>query len=48
MPKKNTHTPPPARDPIITHSHTHASTLGEQITQGSDIVPITPGQEHIT
>ena len=48
MPKRNTHTPPPARDPIITRSHTHASTSGKQITQGSDIVPVTPGQEQTT
>ena len=48
MPKRNTHTPPPARDPIITLSHAHASTSGEQITQGSYIVPVTLGQEHTT
>ena len=45
MPKRNTHTPPPARDLIITRSHAHASTSGEQITQCSEIVPVTPGQE---
>ena len=48
MPKKNTPTPPPARDLIITRGHAHASTSGEQITQGSDIVPVTPGQEQTT
>ena len=45
MPKQNTHTPPPARDLIITRSHAHASKSGEQITQGTDIVLVTPGQE---
>ena len=48
MPKKNTHTPPSTRDPIITHSHAHASTLGEQIAQASDAVLATPGQEQTT
>ena len=48
MPKQNTHTPPPVRDLIITHIHAHAFTSGEQITQGSDIVPVTLGQEQTT
>ena len=48
MAKWNTHTPPPSRDPIITHSHAHASTSGEQITQGSYIVLVTPRQEQTT
>ena len=46
MPKQNTQTPPPTRDPIITRSHAHTSTSGEQIAQGSDAVLATPGQEH--
>ena len=48
MPKRNTQTPPPTRDIIITRSHAHTSTLGEQITQGLDVVPTTPGQEQTT
>ena len=48
MPKQNNQTPPPARDPIITRSHSHASTSGEQIAQGSDAIPATPGQEKTT
>ena len=48
MPKQNTHTPPLARDPIITRSHAHASTSWEQIIQGSDVVPVTPRQEQTT
>ena len=45
MPKQNTQTCPPTRDPIITHSHAHTSTSGEQIAQGSETVPTTPRQE---
>ena len=48
MPKQNTHTPPLARDLIITRSHAPASTSREQITQGSNIVPVTLGQEQTT
>ena len=48
MPKQNTQTPPPARDLIITRSCTHVSMSREQIAQGSDAVPATPGQEHTT
>ena len=48
MPKRNTQTPPPARDLIITHSHAHAYTSGEQLAKGSDAVPTAPRQEHTT
>ena len=48
MPKKNTHTPPPTRDPTITRSPSSASTLGEQIAHISDTVLVTPGQEKAT
>ena len=48
MPKQNIHTPPLARALIITRSHAHVSTSGEQITQGSNIVPVTLGQEQTT
>ena len=33
---------------MITCSHFHTSTSGEQIVQGSDTVPATPGQEQST
>ena len=48
MPKQNTHTPPPARDLIITYSHASASTSREQVAQVLDTIPVTPGQEQAT
>ena len=48
MPKRNNHTPPPARDPIITCSHASVSTSGEQVSHVLDIVPVTPRQERAT
>ena len=48
MPKWNKQTPPPSRDPIITHSRASESTSGEKVVQFLDTVPITPGQEQDT
>ena len=48
MPKQIAKTPPPARDLIITCSHTNASTSGEQIAQGLDVISATPIIEHRT
>ena len=48
MPKQNNHTPPLARDPIITHSRTTASTSGEQVVQVLDTVLLTLGKEQAT
>ena len=48
MPKQNNYTPPPARDPIISHIHVSMSTSREQVAQVSDNVPVTPGQEQDT
>ena len=48
MPKRDTQTPTPKRDLIITRSHAHVSKSGEQIEQGLDVVPTTLGQEQAT
>ena len=48
MPKLNNHTPPPARYLIITRSRIGVSTLGEQVAQVSNTIPVTLGQEQDT
>ena len=45
MPKQTTKTPPPARDPIETHSCTHTSASGEQTAHCLDVIPGTPFNE---
>ena len=48
MPTQNTHTPPIARDHLLTHSHVSASTSGKQVAQVSDTVLVTTRQEQAT
>ena len=45
MPKHNTEKPPLAREPIVTHNHTQASSSVEQLVQYSDTIPVTHGIE---
>ena len=42
MPKQNTKKPPPAREPIVTGSHTQASSSIKQKMKDSDTIHVTP------